>query len=190
MTKQCHGYPWAPMAEETQEGHPCEPETAGRFESEIVAALRRRAANEAQLAGALRVLAPHSPRLASLVIATLDTLVRRASFARPLYSSHIRALGEFDHLDAAGILTKALMADTAGDLATLSACCFEGPTVLGGPLARVATSRHPHRAFVAQLARVIRGESNGESLHAIAAKTKEAHRIELCGGGVSAPALA
>jgi hypothetical protein len=168
------------MEDEAHAGEPFGPEPAGRIETETAAALRRKPVHEALLAGALRVLAPHSPRIEALLVHTVDTLLRRGSLGRPLYLSGVRALGELDHPDGTDPLCRALSADDAGGLATLSACCLHRAPELGDPLARVAVSRHSHLAFAAQLARLARGESDGRSIASIAPKIKEVHRIELC----------
>jgi hypothetical protein len=150
-----------------------------RFEAVILAALRRKPSQEAKLAGAFRALAPHSDRLVQLLTRTVETLVRRASFDRPLYAGTVRALSEVDEELAAVELDRALVTEEAGGLATLSACCIPS-ALLAEPLRRVAGSRHPHLAFAAEVARMAREEAGGEHLAALAPKIKEAHRIALC----------
>ena len=108
-----------------------------RFEAIIRQALRRKPAQEAKLSGALRVLAPHSPRLGDLLGRTVETLVKRASFDRPLYAGSVRALSELYRDLAATDLERALGTEDAGGLATLSACCVPSPA-LSDSLARVA----------------------------------------------------
>lgn len=44
----------------------------------------------------------------------------------------------------------------------------------------MAASRHPHLAFAAEIARLARGESNGQHIASLAPKIKESHRISLC----------
>jgi hypothetical protein len=127
----------------------------------------------------LRVLAPHSPRLGDLLGRTVETLVKRASFDRPLYAGSVRALTELYRDLAAADLERALGTEDAGGLATLSACCVPLPA-LSDSLARVAGSRHPHLAFAAEVARITREESDGEHLSSLAPKIKESHRIALC----------
>jgi hypothetical protein len=167
------------MEDEAHAGEPFGLGAAERIEAETRAALRRKPVNEAALAGALRVLAPYSPRLASLLVHTVDTLLRRGSLARPLFLSGVRALGELDHPEGAPALCRALGMEDAGGLATIFACCLHSAPELGEPLARVAASRHSHLAFAAQVARLARGESDGQSILGVAPKIKEAHRIGL-----------
>jgi hypothetical protein len=73
-----------------------------------------------------------------------------------------------------------LASDEAGGIATLSAASFSRDPVLAEPLAKLAASRHAHVALAAEVARVVRGESNGAHATAVAPKIKEAHRIALC----------
>ncbi|HVU02156.1 MAG TPA: hypothetical protein VHE30_10400 [Polyangiaceae bacterium] len=170
------------MTSTAEQGEPREvlgEEPVARFESVIEAALRRKPSQEARLAGAFRVLSPHSERLSSLLRRTLGTLVKRSSFERPLYAGVVRAVAEIDPARAAPDLARALQTDDAGGLATLSACCLPGGD-LGGALAKVAASRHPHLAFAAEVARIARGESDGAHVAALAPKIKESHRIALC----------
>jgi hypothetical protein len=153
---------------------------ADRLAVDVAAALRRKPANEARLAGILRALAPCSQVLRASLTDALETLVARGSYTRPLYGASARALAEAGERRAIPPLKRALLSDDAGGLATLSAACFVDDAALGEPLARVAASRHPHVAFAAELARVARGESDGKHVASLAPKIKESHRIELC----------
>lgn len=155
-------------------------DTLSRLEVEVRAALKRRPANEIQLAGALRVLARYSPRLQSGLLDAFETTVRRSSFDRPLYAALVRALSELAHSRALEALRRALGTDEAGGLAALSAATLSADPVLTQPLAKLAASRHPHLAFAAEVARVARHESNGAHAASVAPKIKEAHRIALC----------
>jgi hypothetical protein len=155
-------------------------EQVERFETVIQAALRRKPSQEAKLAGAFRAVAPHSERLAKLLAHTVETLVKRASFDRPLYAGAVRALAEIDPAAAAVELERALAGEDAGGLPTLSAACCLTSARLAEPLARVATSRHPHLAFAAEVARISRSESGGDHISSLAPKIKESHRIALC----------
>jgi len=78
------------------------------------------------------------------------------------------------------MIAKAITADEAGGFATLSAACFVQAPELSPPLARLASGRHAHLAFAAEIVRMCRGESDGAHLVAIAPKIKESHRIALC----------
>jgi hypothetical protein len=155
-------------------------EPVARLEADLSAALKRKPAHEDRLAGAIRALVPFSPRLRAAVMGTLDTLVRRRTHQRPLYAGCVRALAESGERRASGLLGRALADEDAGGLPALSAACLSDDPVLGDPLARIATSRHPHLAFAAEVARVARRESNGEHVHSLAPKIKESHRIALC----------
>lgn len=153
---------------------------AERLEGELLSALRRKPANEARLAGAIRALAPFSNRLKTAMATAVDTLVKRASYTRPLYAACMRSLAELDQKRALPLIKRALSSDEAGGLATLSAACFVDDSSLAEPLARVATSRHPHLAFAAEVARIARREANGSHIASVAPKIKESHRIDLC----------
>jgi hypothetical protein len=151
-----------------------------RLESEVTAALRRRSPSEGKLAGVLRALAPLSPGVRSLLGEAALVLLRRGAWERELYASAVRALSEAQDKRVLAVLKGALGHDDAGGVATLSAACFFRDPALSEPLARVATSRHAHLAFAAEVARMSRGESSGGHLVALAPKIKESHRINLC----------
>jgi len=151
-----------------------------RLTSDLRGALRRRPTQEPKLAGALRVLSPHSTRLRHALCEAVDTMVRRGSFERPLYGAAIRALCEQRERRVGQSLVRALDSDGAGGLASLSAASLSDDPDLSEPLARLAASRHAHLAFAAEVARVARRESNGAHIASIAPKIKEAHRIALC----------
>src|SRR6185436_5721416 len=128
------------MTRQAEQGEPREvlgDEPVERFESVVQAALRRKPAQEARLAGAFRALVPHSPKLGRLLAKTVETLVKRASFDRPLYAGCVRAYAELDPEGAAEDLERALGTEEAGGLPTLSACCHPSRR-LSDPLARVA----------------------------------------------------
>ncbi len=151
-----------------------------RIEAEVLAALRRKPANESRLAGSLRCLAHHSPRLVDAVERASKALAQRAAFGRALYASSIRALAETDQGRATTLLTDVLRREEAGGLASLSAAGLTTDASLAQPLARVAISRHPHLSFAAEVARIARRESDGEHIASVAPKIKESHRISLC----------
>lgn len=156
-------------------------EMVDRLVADVASALKRRPPNEAKLAGVVRALAPHSAALRQSIAEATALLVRRSSFDRPLYHACVRSLAETEPKRAAASVAKALASsDDAGGFATLSAACFIREPALAAALARIATSRHPHVAFAAELARAARGESDGSHLVAIAPKIKESHRIALC----------
>jgi hypothetical protein len=168
------------MTGKSEQGELLGVEPVERLEAFIVGALRRKPAQEPKLTGALRALAPHSGRLVRVLASTVETLVKRGSFERPLYAGAVRALAELDPAAAAVELERALGADEAGGLATLSATAMVPGERLSEPLARVAGSRHPHLAFAAEVARIARGESGGSHIASLAPKIKESHRISLC----------
>lgn len=153
---------------------------AERIRTEVMSALRRRPATEPRLAGALRTLAPLAPDLRELLLQTVDTLIKRGSYQRPLYMASVRALTELGERRVTPLLERALGSDGAGGLSTLSAASFIKDPGLKAALARAAASRHPQTAFAAEVARVARGESDGAHLSSVAPKIKEAHRIALC----------
>lgn len=168
------------MTRKSEQGELLGAEPVERLEAVVLAALRRKPAHEPQLTGALRALAPYSGRLIRLLGKVVETLVKRASFERPLYAGTVRALAELDPAAAALELERALAGDEAGGLPTLSAASLVSVARLADPLARVASSRHPHLAFAAEVARIARGESGGERISSLAPKIKESHRISLC----------
>lgn len=169
------------MATKADEGEVLGEEPVDKIEAAVRAALRRKRNHEDRLAGALRALAPHSARLSALSAEAVETLVRRGAFSRPLYVAAVRSVAELDEGRASELVAQGLAADDAGGLATLSAACFVRDPGLSAALARVAASRHPHLAFAAEVARVARGESDGEHVALVAPKIKESHRIALCG---------
>lgn len=155
--------------------------TRARLESDVRAALKRRPAQEARLAGITRALAPLSASLCRELVGVLEVMIRRGSFDRPLYAATVRALAEWDGSpEVAALLSRALADDNSVTLATLSAACFCRNAELRPALARTATSRHAHLALAAEVARVCRGESNGAAVASLAPKIKESHRIALC----------
>lgn len=151
-----------------------------RLQAEVTGALRRKPVGEGKLAGVVRALAPYSGELRNGLVSALETLVSRGSYARPLYAACARSLAEAGERRAIPTLKRALGSDEAGGLATLSAACYVEDGSLSDSLAKVATSRHPHLAFAAEVARVARGESDGAHIASLAPKIKESHRIELC----------
>jgi hypothetical protein len=151
-----------------------------RFEEEIDAALKRRPANEAKLAGAVRAVAPLSPALRASLGEATAVLLRRGARHRELYACGLRALSEAQDRQAVTLLRQALASDEAGGSAALSAACFSRDAELSPLLAKVAASRQSHVAFGAELARVARGESNGALLAQLAPMIKESHRISMC----------
>jgi hypothetical protein len=151
-----------------------------RLIGEVRTALRRRPAHEAKLAGTLRAVAAHSPELSRELVVAVETVARRGSFERPLYSAAVRSLSEQGEERLLPTLAKALGSDEAGGLASLSAACFTKYSRLSEPLARASLNRHPVLALAAEVARLSRGEARGARLASLAPKIKEAHRILLC----------
>ncbi len=151
-----------------------------RLDADLRAALRRRPAQEARLAGALRALAPHSARLGDGLNQAFELMVRRASFDRPLYAATARAVAELGDRRSTPAFKAALETEEQGTFATLSALCKTTDPALGEALAKAARSRHAHLAFAAEIARIARGESTGAHVASIAPKIKESHRISLC----------
>jgi hypothetical protein len=154
--------------------------TRVRFESEIDAALKRRPASEAKLAGATRAVAALSPALRASLGEATAILIRRGARQRELYACGLRTLAEAQDRQAAALLRQALSGEEAGGAAALSAACFSCDPELAPLLAKVAASRQSHLAFGAELARVARRESNGALLAQLAPMIKESHRISMC----------
>jgi hypothetical protein len=154
--------------------------TRGRFEAELDAALKRRPGNEAKLAGALRAVATLSPALRASMAEALSVMLRRKSHDRELYSACMRSVAEAEDRQTTTLLKAALGADECGGAAALAAACFSRDAALTAPLAKIAASRQSHLAFAAETARVVRRESNGAHLTALAPMIKESHRISLC----------
>lgn len=155
-------------------------EPVERMQSLLDAALRRKPAQEARIAGAVRALSPFSASMGACVARTAQAFVRRSSFDRPLYPAVIRAFAEDDGPRAAPEIERALLTEDSGGLSTLSAACFIGSGKIADALARVAGCRHPHLALAAEMARIARSESGGERIASLAPKIKESHRIALC----------
>jgi len=152
-----------------------------RVSADIGSALRRRPAHETRLAGVIRATTPLSPAIRAAVANATSTLIRRGSFDRCLYMACVRALAETSDKKAANLIGKALLSsEEAGGFSTLCAASFVKEPSLAEPLARIATSRHPHLSFAAEIARAARGECDGTHLTAIAPKIKESHRISMC----------
>jgi hypothetical protein len=151
-----------------------------RFEAEIDAALKRRPATEARLAGAVRAVSALSPALRASLGEATSVLLRRGALKRELYVCGLRSLSEAQDRQAVTLLRQALASDEAGGAAALSAACFSRDPELAPLLAKVAASRQSHLAFGAELARVARSESNGALLAQLAPKIKESHRISMC----------
>lgn len=151
-----------------------------RIEREIASTLKRRSPQEAKLAGALRVLAPHSPAVRNALVEAGVVLARRGSFERELWSAIVRALSEADDPRAVPLLETALSQEGGGGPATLSAAGFVRDPRLTEPLAKLSSNPKTHLAFAAELARVTRGEANGVRLAGLAPKLKESFRIAVC----------
>jgi hypothetical protein len=154
--------------------------TRARFESELDSALKRRPTGEGKIAGALRAVGAVSPGIRGLAAETASVLLRRGSFERELYSGAMRCLAEADDPRVVPLLRGALSSDEAGGSPALTAACFCPDPGLTMPLAKLASSRQSHLAFGAEVARVVRRESNGVHLSALAPMIKESHRISLC----------
>jgi hypothetical protein len=154
--------------------------TRARFEAELDAALKRKPAGEARLAGALRAIAVLSPALRASMAEALSVMLRRKSFQRELYGACMRSIAEAEDRQSTSLLKTALASEDAGGTAALSAACFSRDPALAAPLAKIAASRQSHLAFAAEIARVARRESNGAHLTGLAPMIKESHRISLC----------
>jgi hypothetical protein len=154
-------------------------DVARRLADDVDSALKKRPANEAKLAGALRVLAPFSATLRDVLAEAQATLTKKATFDRELYATSVRAGVEAGDKRAGATLALALATDDAGGLTSLSAACFCKAPALTAPLGRASMSRHAQLAFAAELARTARGEATGQRLVSLAPVLKEAYRISL-----------
>lgn len=177
--------PWYPpatglMTTTSEHGELMGSEPVRRLEAMLSSATRRKPPQEERVAGIVRALAPFSRTIGAVVARTAETFVRRASFERPLYPALIRSHAELGGAAAAADIEQALATEEAGGLSTLSAACSVLSNRIGGALARVAGSRHPHLAFAAEVARIARSESDGAHVMSLAPKIKESHRIALC----------
>ncbi len=168
------------MVNRAERANVIDEQVVARLDADLRAALRRRPAQEARLAGVLRALAPHSARLSDGLFEALELMVRRASFDRPLYAATARAVAELGDRRSTAAFRAALETEEQGTFATLSALCKTTDPALAEPLAKAARSRHAHLAFAAEIARIARGESAGAHVASIAPKIKESHRISLC----------
>jgi hypothetical protein len=156
-------------------------EAVSRLGADLRAAMRRRPAQEARLAGVLRALAPHSASLCDSLAEAFELMVRRSSFERPLYAALARAVAELTDRRSTPSFKRALETEESGNLVTLAAACRTTDPALADALAKVARSRHAHLAFAAETARIARGESSsGAHVVSLAPKIKESHRIALC----------
>lgn len=160
---------------------PLDKPTRARALAELDGALKRKPAQEAKLAGALRALAGLSPAVRSAMADTAEALVKRKTLQRELYGACIRAVAEARDRRAPELVASALAVDDgAPATATLSAACFSEDKRLAAPLAKLAATRQPLTAFAAETARVVRGEANGQLLFSISPMIKESHRLSLC----------
>jgi hypothetical protein len=151
-----------------------------RFEEDIDAAVRRRSPGESKLAGALRAVAPLSPALRASLGEATSVLVDRGALDRHLCVCGLRSLSEAHDRQVGSLLLRALAAGETGGSAALSAACSSRDLEIGERLAELASSRPSHVAFGAELARVVRGESDGRLLAELAPRIKESHRIAIC----------
>lgn len=154
-------------------------EPVNKLEADIASALRRRPAHEPQLAGILREVARFSPRLLHALERCLAVLAQRGSFERSLYAAAARTLAECREEAALPHLATAVSDESAGGLASLSAAAMTRSPDLSTALARAAANRHPHLVLAAELARLQRGESNGDHGASVAPMIKESYRISL-----------
>jgi hypothetical protein len=154
--------------------------TRGRLEAELDAAIKRRPSNERRLAGVVRTLARFSPSLRARMADATDIFLRRGTLDRELFGACIRSLAEARDKALTPLLRRALALESAGGTATLSAACFSTDPTVGPLLAKVAAGHKAHLAFAAEVARVVRGEANGQRLTSLAPMIKESHRLALC----------
>lgn len=168
------------MNQAAEEFEPLLGAASQRLSIDLRAALRRRPAQEAKLAGAVRVLGQYCPRLRGVLSEALEVMLTRGSYARPLFGAAARTLAASGDPRAASALADALVAEEGCELAALSAASLATDAAYRQPLAKLAGSRQAHVALAAEVARTVRGESNGAHAAAVAPMINEAHRIQLC----------
>ncbi|HEY4105502.1 MAG TPA: hypothetical protein VGM44_16500 [Polyangiaceae bacterium] len=168
------------MANRAERANVVDEQVVARLDDDLRAALRRRPAQEARLAGVLRAIAPYSTKLGDGLADAFELMVRRSSFERPLYAVAARTVAESNEHRSSSAFKDALEREEPQNFATLSALCKTTDPALSDSLAKVARSRHAHLAFAAEVARIARGESSGAHVVSIAPKIKESHRIALC----------
>jgi hypothetical protein len=106
--------------------------------------------------------------------------VKRRSFDRMLYAAAAQTLAECCEEAVAPHLSVAVLDKSAGGLASLTAAAMTRSPCLAAPLGRGAANRHPHLVLAAEVARVLRGESDGKHSASVAARINESHRVSLC----------
>lgn len=150
-----------------------------RIGEEVESSLQARNPCEAQLAGAVRALAPHSSSIRGVLAAAVKEMLKGEACDRELYVVGMRALADAGDKKLGPILATALKCDDFGGLPALSAACFVADSAITPLLARAAACSKTQLAFAAEVARLCRGEPTGARLFALAARLKEAHRISL-----------
>ncbi len=175
---KCVARPAVKRAREPEPEH-LPPRVRARIVDEIDAALKRKPASEAKLAGVVRALGPLSPELRGELFRAGEVLVRRATVNRDLWSAIVRTLADADHPGLEALLGPALGLEEGGGSSTLSSAAFSSAGELVAPLGKLASGAKPFIAFAAEVARVVRGDSPGAHLLHLAPIIKEAHRVAL-----------
>ncbi len=152
---------------------------SSRLVDELQSAIKRKPTSEVRLAGVVRALGPLSADLRAELLSAGETLVRRRTIGRELWSAIVRTLAEDDHPGLDGLLDPALAEDEGGGPATLSAAGLSSSPELRARLAKLASGSKPFVAFAAEIGRVVRGDSPGAHLLHLAPIIKEAHRVAL-----------
>lgn len=153
------------------------PEYLDRLRREVTAAVQRKTRGEEKLAGALLHLSLERDGAVDIAADAALRLGRKGAITRPLFLAAMRAVAERDH-EAAGDVVEMALLGKEPTLVALSAAAFSSAKKLG-PILSSFSMRAPHLAFAAELARVVRGESQGQALPLLAPKIKEAHRVAL-----------
>lgn len=159
-------------------GFPGGEQGLARLTREVTAALRRRPPTEERLAGALRAVAPRSVEGRELLADAARTLARRQAFSRPLFFGALGGLVDAHDPRGHELLALGLAVEDV-ELRLLGLAAFDDHPSLGASLLRAAGHRSPAVAFAAEVVRLLRGESSGSGLEALALRLKEASRIEL-----------
>lgn len=153
--------------------------TVARLARDVTAAITRRTAAEAKLAGAVRVLGPFLPELSAALSDACARLLRRKSSARPLFVAGVGALLTAGHEDGPSLAEMGLAASDEVPLGLCAAAAQSSAPELEEVLARLSSGRHAHLAYGAELARVARGASRGARLGEIGPRLRESSRVAL-----------
>ncbi len=153
--------------------------TAARLARDVSSAATKKASTELRLAGAVRVLGPLLPEASAAISGACARLARRGAWARPLLVAGIGALLDAGHEDGVALAESGLASPEAAPLGLCAAVARSRARGLEPPLLRLASGRHPHLAYAAELALVARGSSPGARLAELGPRLRESSRVAL-----------